>query len=114
MSLTGGRGALSSAIITEYSKSHPTALFFQSGAENGSIDVYEDDLAGGINGPESFASGDTAVPTDSSDAVGVQQNGFFPQIYVPENYVFGSSLSDTSMYEDASFDSLGLAWRVRL
>jgi PEP-CTERM motif len=56
--------------------------------------------------PANFGSGQGSIPRSSSgDAVSIQPNGF---IFVPEGYVSGSALSDSSTYEFTSLVSLGV------
>ena len=69
---------------------------------NASITTYS-----GFTGPTSFGSGGGHSPANNSgDTVGVDGN--FNFVLVPEGYLSGSSLSDTSTYDGATFASLGV------
>ena len=69
----------------------------------GSEDVY----VGGISGPSSFGiSGAMVASSGSGDSVGVQDLG--GALIVPQGYVSGTTLSDTSTYDSATFNSLGV------
>jgi VPDSG-CTERM motif len=59
----------------------------------------------GYSGPSSFGTGGVTLTFASSgDAVGI--NGSF--LFVPNGYVSGTALSDTSTYNGATFSSLGV------
>ncbi len=61
----------------------------------------------GFTGPTSFGSGGTTLPSSGSgDIAGIDGSG--DELAVPSGYVSGSSLSDTSTYDDATFASLGI------
>jgi hypothetical protein len=61
----------------------------------------------GISGPNNFGTGTaTIASTGSGDVFGVL--GSFPAIYVPLNYVSGTSVSATDTWNNATLDSLGL------
>jgi hypothetical protein len=68
----------------------------------------------GATGPTSFGSGDVFVPnTSSGDLVGIAGNvgsppGGIGVLTVPDGYVSGTALSDSSTYNNATFASLGL------
>ena len=69
---------------------------------NASVTTYS-----GFTGPTSFGSGGGHFPANNSgDTVGVDGN--FNLVLVPEGYLSGSSLSDTSTYDGATFASLGV------
>ncbi len=60
----------------------------------------------GFTGPTSFGSGGTTFPSSGSGPiVGTITSSL---LVVPEGYVSGSTLSDTSTYDDATFASLGM------
>jgi hypothetical protein len=67
------------------------------------VDVYV-----GLNGPSSFGTGDqTNASSGSGDLVGIA--AAFPiTLVVPQGYVSGTALSDTSTYDNATFSSLGV------
>jgi hypothetical protein len=65
-------------------------------------DIYR----GAITGPSSFGSGDvTLASSGTGDAVGIVPSNFL--LTVPDNYVSGNALSDSSTYNNATFASLG-------
>jgi VPDSG-CTERM motif len=60
----------------------------------------------GYSGPSSFGTGGFTFATLSSgDAVGINFGSF---LFVPNGYVSGTALSDTSTYNGATFASLGV------
>jgi hypothetical protein len=60
-----------------------------------------------FDGPAKFGSGLLFQPTESAgDPVGFSASSGF--VYVPDNYVSGAPLSETSTYVDATFASLGI------
>jgi hypothetical protein len=69
------------------------------------VDVY----TGSISGPNSFGTGGVFSPSDSGsgDKVALVAPGF-QLVYVPEGYVSGDPLSDSSTYDNATLASLGL------
>jgi hypothetical protein len=68
----------------------------------GNVGVYT-----GVSGPTSFGSGGvTFASSNSGNAVGI--SGFDGQLFVPQGYVSGTSLSATSTYNNATFASLGI------
>jgi hypothetical protein len=70
---------------------------------SGLVDRY----IGSFSGPASFGSGGpTFVNSDSGDAVAI--SGTFDVLFVPQGYVSGTPLSDTSTYSNATFASLGI------
>jgi hypothetical protein len=66
----------------------------------------------GITGPLSFGTGDlTFASSSSGGAVAMSGSGDLigaPGIGVPDGYMSGSALSDTSTYNNATFSSLGV------
>ncbi len=63
--------------------------------------------SGLTTGPTSFGSGGVIdASSGSGDLAGI--DGVADELAVPEGYVSGSSLSDTSTYDDATFASLGI------
>jgi hypothetical protein len=60
----------------------------------------------GVSGPFGFGSGPalTYASTGGGDAVGL----FADSLYVPEGYVSGSALADSSTYDNQTLSSLGL------
>jgi hypothetical protein len=74
----------------------------QTGPFNTSVDLYT-----GFTGPTSFGSGGFVVPsTSSGDFVGI--SGSSGLILVPQGYVSGAALSDSSTYNNATLASLGV------
>jgi hypothetical protein len=68
-----------------------------------------DDYRGHISGPASFGSGGTTSSSGGNgNFVGIFASLFAADLLVPQGYVSGNLLSDTSTYNNASFASLGL------
>ena len=66
------------------------------------IDVYQ-----GFTGPTDFGSGAGALPnTASGDFVGI--SGVALELFVPLNYISGAALSDSMIFNNATFASLGV------
>ncbi|MGH8319797.1 MAG: PEP-CTERM sorting domain-containing protein [Steroidobacteraceae bacterium] len=87
----------------------PSVGFIDTGP---TTSVYIDGYSG-FTGPTSFGSGGgyTDASSGSGDSVVIiGSSGTFgmPLLWVPSGYVSGSSLSDTSTYDDATFASLGV------
>ena len=60
------------------------------------------DLYNGFSGPGNFGSGcQTNASSDSGDAVGIWKGS--PILIVPQGYVSGDPLSDTSTYDNQTF-----------
>jgi hypothetical protein len=60
-----------------------------------------------VNGPTSFGSGlTTFANSGSGDIVGITDLGGL--LFVPQGYVSGTALSDSSTYDNATFASLGV------
>jgi hypothetical protein len=84
---------------------------FVSGASGAYVSGTPGDLGrayvGSINGPATFGSGLIFTTTESSgDPVGFSASASF--VFVPDDYVSGAPLSETSTYADATFASLGI------
>jgi hypothetical protein len=63
----------------------------------------------GISGPTSFGSGGTTFASSSGgNAVAILGGGGIAEVFVPQGYVSGTSLSDTSTYAGATLLSLGI------
>jgi hypothetical protein len=69
------------------------------------VDVY----TGSISGPNSFGTGGVFSPSNSGsgDKVALVGPGY-QLVYVPEGYISGDPLSDSSTYDNATLASLGL------
>jgi PEP-CTERM motif len=81
----------------------PSEPSFISGTKGDQGDIY----AGALSGPANWGSGLTTFASSSSgDLVGLVPSG--AELIVPDDYVFGDVLSETSTYLGASFASLGL------
>ena len=62
---------------------------------------------GEITGPSDFGTGLVNTPSENSgDPVGFSGSVRF--VFVPDDYIFGAALSETSAYSGQSFGSLGL------
>ena len=62
---------------------------------------------GEITGPSDFGTGLVNTPSENSgDPVGFSGSVRF--VFVPDDYSFGTALSETSTYSGQSFSSLGL------
>ena len=75
--------------------------------------VPSDIYSGTLNGPTSFGNGGfTGASSGNGDLVGflAAGNGTFPggAVFVPSGYVSGNPLSDTSTYDNATLNSLGV------
>jgi PEP-CTERM motif len=66
------------------------------------------DVYTGVSGPASFGSGGLVLPSDSGsgDKVSIEESA--QVVTVPQGYVSGGALSDTSTYDSATFASLGV------
>jgi len=62
---------------------------------------------GGISGPDAFGIGGPTLATSGSGEV-VAVNAKVPAIFVPNGYISGSELSDTAIWDTATFSSLGV------
>jgi hypothetical protein len=81
----------------------PSEPSFVSGTKGDQGDIYD----GALSGPANWGPGATTFANSSSgDLVGLVPSG--AEIIVPDDYVFGDPLSETSTYVGASFASLGL------
>ena len=61
----------------------------------------------GITGPTSFGSGGSSfTKSGSGDMVGI--SGFFDRLVVPQGYISGAPLSDSMIFNNATFASLGV------
>ena len=81
----------------------PAGGYINTGPESSEpVDVYT-----GFTGPTSFGGGAgfTVASSGSGDMVGIFGGD---QLAVPEGYVSGNSLMDTSTYDNATFASLGV------
>ena len=73
----------------------------------GSLALDSTDLYTGFSGPTTFGSGrETFASSGSGDKVSIDGSDGF--LGVPTGYVSGSPLSDTSIYDNATFMSLGV------
>jgi PEP-CTERM motif len=80
----------------------PSAPVYVSGAGG-----FENVFKGDISGPADWGPGSaTSASLSSGDAVGIE--GSKKLIIVPQGYMFGAPLSETSTYLDTSLASLGL------
>jgi hypothetical protein len=81
----------------------PNGAFFGSGTGEVSL------VGGDITGPGSYGPGGSTSPS-SSDGDGIMLILAFSQapLRVPEGYLSGSALSETSTYLNATFASLGM------
>jgi hypothetical protein len=92
-----GRGALTRPFVSGDTGAYVSG----SRADTGSSYI------GLFDGPAKFGSGLLFRPTESAgDPVGFSASSGF--VYVPDNYMSGASLSETSTYDDATFASLGI------
>ena len=83
----------------------PTDAVIFTGSPNFFTPV--DYYGAGFNGPTNFGSGfPTAATSGSGDLVGLFFGG--PYLFVPQGYISGTALSDTSTYDNATFSSLGV------
>jgi hypothetical protein len=74
----------------------------------GSFDVYTDPSPATISSPSTFGSGGTAFASSGSgDNVGITPPAA-DNFFVPHGYVSDSALSDTAIYDSATFASLGV------
>lgn len=90
-------GAFSSGIV-------PAQSVLGVGAPSrDAVDVYS-----GFSGPANFGSGGGEVPSDSGTGDKVAIEAFLNELAVPAGYVSGTSLADSSTYDNATFASLGL------
>jgi hypothetical protein len=63
----------------------------------------------GYSGPSSFGSGsDTFASSSSGDPVGIEGVGRLPFLFVPVNYVSGTPISSSAIWNNATFASLGV------
>jgi hypothetical protein len=82
----------------------PSEAVLGIGAPGGeAVDVYT-----GFTGPPNFGTGGSTVPSDSGSGDKVAVEEPTNELVVPEGYVSGTSLSDSSTYDNATFTSLGL------
>jgi hypothetical protein len=84
----------------------PTLPQIITGPTSGTVDSY----FGTLSGPTSFGSGGfTFASSGSGDAVGMSGVGGVQDfIIVPQAYLSGNALSDSSTYNNATFASLGI------
>lgn len=89
--------------ITAATGTIPNLAYILTGPQGGgSIDTYA-----GVAGPTSFGSGGgTPASSGSGNLVGIE--GSSNALFVPAGYVSGNPLSDTSIYDDQSFTTLGV------
>jgi PEP-CTERM motif len=85
----------------------PDKFAFSSGAPGAHIDIVQ----GSFSGPDSFGPG-ALIPASESNGDGVAIAtlpilGAF--LWVPDGYASGAPLSDSSVYDNATFHSLGLS-----
>jgi hypothetical protein len=91
------------------SEPFPSAYVFPTDATEvtGPATLAGGDIYSGVGGPVSFGSGGlTSASTGSGDLVGV--DGEAGEIAVPEDYISGSALSDTSTYDNTTLGAMGL------
>jgi hypothetical protein len=92
-----GRGALTRPFVSGNTGAYVS----------GSRDDTGSSYIGLFDGPAKFGSGSLFQPTESAgDPVGFSASSGF--VYVPDNYMSGAPLSETSTYVDATFASLGI------
>ena len=72
-----------------------------TGASGSVVDIYS-----GVSGPSAFGSGVNIASSGSGGFLGV--DGYDGYLLVPQGYVSGTTLSDTSTYDSATFNSLGV------
>jgi hypothetical protein len=96
-----GNGNIPALIVTAGAPDPAAAIFI------GTPDSDPTDTYSGFTGPTSFGSGESLASSGSGDKVGLQQYAG-DYLGVPEGYVSGSVLSDTSTYDDATLASLGV------
>jgi VPDSG-CTERM motif len=84
----------------------PSSAQITTGPTSGTADIY----FGMISGPTSFGSGGFIFASSGSgDAVGkVEGDVLNDFLIVPQAYVSGNALSDSSTYNNATFASLGV------
>jgi PEP-CTERM motif-containing protein len=81
----------------------PSAPVYASGA----VAAIENVFTGDISGPADWGPGSvTSASLSSGDGVGIEGRKML--IIVPQGYMFGAPLSETSTYLDTSLTSLGL------
>jgi hypothetical protein len=82
----------------------PIASFFISGTSGALGQLYR-----GVTGPRNFGPGDPASADQSNgDIVELSAGISNQQIYVPVGYVSGDALSNSSVYLNSTFASLGM------
>jgi|SRR6266403_3281088 len=101
-----GSGTIDLTALSFITPAAAGAAILPSGAylvlATGNVAVYT-----GFSGPTSFGSGGvTFASSTGGNAVGIA--GHDGELFVPEGYVSGTSLSATSMYSNATFASLGI------
>jgi hypothetical protein len=73
----------------------------------GPVNFQPSDGYGGFSGPTSFGSlGLITASSGSGDRVGIDQDS--GELFVPANYVSGSTLSSSSTWDNKTFTSLGV------
>jgi hypothetical protein len=82
----------------------PSDSAFQSGAANKPLTLF-----GFVTGPKSFGPSDPTLASSSGgDALGIGGGGTLGVLLLSPDYVSGASLSEFSIYSDATFASLGM------
>jgi hypothetical protein len=82
----------------------PIASFFISGASGALGQLYR-----GVTGPRNFGPGDPASADQSNgDIIELSAGISNQQLYVPVGYVSGDALSNSSVYLNSTFASLGM------
>ena len=81
---------------------NPTRAFISTGPTN----IFADGYSGSFSEPTSFGSGPVALASSGSgDYV---QSPIATILFVPQGYVSGGPLSDSSTYNNATFSTLGV------
>jgi hypothetical protein len=106
-----GSGALDTTNLIKGMKVFDSTAFmapfvrgFESGAENQPVVIY-----GFLNGPSSFGPNGYSTPSLSDgDAIGIRGDRSVSALVLSPRYVSGRQLTEFSVYDDASFASLGM------
>ncbi|MBV9198141.1 MAG: hypothetical protein JOY83_00095 [Alphaproteobacteria bacterium] len=108
--VAAGFGTLDLAGLEAPQKVLGNAFVFPNGGSIGTgpaIFVNVDEYDGHITGPTNFGNG-FLTEADSGNGDFVAISDVLPALVVPEGYVSGNPLSDTSTYDNATLSSLGI------